>query len=295
MGILVFGASGFLGGKIMDYYATKQRKTIGTYANNKKNGLVKYDYEFSDLKRFGYDLRDFSHAVICGSITKMDLCRTDPEKTYSVNVIGTKNLIAQLFDAEIIPIFISTDYVYDGSRGLYSEQDERNPVLAYGKYKKEVEDYLLSSKKNYNIVRTARLYDIAGNDDTILFGLIKELNSGRQLTMATDQIFSPTYIDDVSRAIELLIEKKMTGCYNVCSDEAISRYNMVKMIKDELNIGKGKITPCSLRELKFEDNRPLNTSMSNKRIAELTGIRFMNLKEAIDKVKNRPIHGKKES
>lgn len=287
MAILIFGASGFLGGKLIEHYTRAKKKAVGTYSKSKKQGLVKFDLENPDLKSLnssmkGMSLKDFSHAVICSSVTEMDLCKTEPEKTYAINVTGTKKLISQLFDSGIIPVFISTDYVFDGSRGNYSEEDERKPVLAYGKQKKEVEDYLMGSGKNYLLVRSAKLYDVTG-DDKVITGLARELKAGKQLSMATDQIFSPTYVSDVCCAIEILIDRNITGCYHVCSDKAISRYELAMIVKKELGIKEGGVKPCSIKELKFEDERPLNTSMNNKRFKELTGFKFTALKEALGK------------
>jgi dTDP-4-dehydrorhamnose reductase len=292
MAILIFGASGFLGGKLIEHYVKAKKKAIGTYSKSKKQGLLKFDLENPDLKSLssglsmkGMSLKDFTHAVICSSVTEMDLCKTEPEKTYAINVTGTKKLISQLFDTGIIPVFISTDYVFDGSRGNYSEEDERKPVLAYGKHKKEVEDYLMGSGKNYLIVRSAKLYDITG-DDKVITGLTSDLKAGKQLSMATDQILSPTYVRDVCRAIEILIDRNITGCYNVCSDKAISRYELATIVKKELGIKEGGVKPCSIKEFKFEDKRPLNTSMNNKRFKELTGFKFTALKEVLKKRKS---------
>ncbi|MFH1409716.1 MAG: sugar nucleotide-binding protein [Nanoarchaeota archaeon] len=144
----------------------------------------------------------------------------------------------------------------------------------------------MGSNKEYLIVRPAKLYDVSG-DDKVLSGLINDLNSGRQLTMAIDQIFSPTYVREACKAIELLIDKKITGCYNVCSSEAISRYEFAKMVKEELGIKKGNIAPCSIKELEFGDNRPLNISMSNKKFTELTDFKFMTFREMLGKIKKR--------
>ncbi|HJX05944.1 MAG TPA: sugar nucleotide-binding protein, partial [Candidatus Nanoarchaeia archaeon] len=91
MAILIFGASGFLGNKLMQHYTRTKRKVVGTYANIKKKNLIKFDLENPDLKSLNLkslnlNLNDFSHAIICSSITDMDRCKTEPEKTYRINV-----------------------------------------------------------------------------------------------------------------------------------------------------------------------------------------------------------------
>lgn len=299
MGIIIFGASGFLGGKLMAHCARAGKKVVGTYARNKKTGLVKFDLANPDLKSLWGESgkedgkiatpSDFSHAVICGMMTPMDRCKTDPQRTYAVNVAGTKRLIDQLFDAGIIPIYISSDYVFEGTKGNYSEDDERRPVLAYGRHKKEVEDYLLASGrtgKNYAIVRPAKLYDVLEEDDQVILGLIRELEAGKHLRMATDQRFCATYVMDVCRSIELIVDRNITGCYNICSDEPVSRFGLATLVKEELGITTGEVEPCSLKELEFDDDRPLDTSMSNRKFKELTGFRFKALKDALRMIRS---------
>ncbi|MBN2052414.1 sugar nucleotide-binding protein [Candidatus Woesearchaeota archaeon] len=286
MAIIIFGASGFLGGKLMQYFANAKKKAVGTYSNTKKENLIKFSLEKPELKALRINLKDYSHAIICSSITAMDKCKTEADKTYKINVVGTKKLIDQLWSKGITPIFISTDYVFDGKKGNYTEEDARKPVLEYGRHKKEIEEYLMSSKKKYIIVRTAKLYSITGDDETIVNSIIKDLKEGKELRMASDQYLSPTYVEDACKAIELIIDKNIIGTYNVCSDGRISRYELAKAIKETLGITTGKIMPCSLNDFKFQDNRPLDTSMSNRKFKELTNFSFTSIKEAITMIKD---------
>ncbi len=285
LSIIIFGASGFLGGELMAYYAEKNIRTTGTYAHNKKEGLIKCDLGKPDLTGLNIDFRGVRCAIICSAITNMDLCRTDWKGTHKINVVGVKRLIDLLYNVKITPVFISTDYVFDGRRGNYCEDDERNPALAYGRQKKEVEDYLMHCGGNYIIARLARMYSLSADRKTLLNSIARDLRMGQTLALATDQVFSPTFVGDVCRAIDILMEKKFKGCIHICAGEAIARYALARLIKSELKIKTGKLIPCCLKDLKFADNRPLNTSMNNQKCVNLTNMRFTTLGETIEKLK----------
>ncbi len=285
MSILIFGASGFLGRELRNYFETKHKTVLGTYFANNQPGLIHFDLKHTDLDIFGTDLKKVRFAIICGATTTMDSCKADWAGTYRVNVEGTTALISRLQACGIIPVFISTDAVYDGTRCNSSEDDVRVPALAYGRQKKEVEDFLFSRGGLFIIVRLGRIYSLRERDKTIITTIANDLRKGRDLRLATDQIFSPSYVEDICRALGLLIEKRCLGCYNVCAGEPISRFELGVLVKARLGIKTGHVIPCTLSDFNFEDNRPLDTSMSNKRFIETTGFRFTTLAESLARLK----------
>jgi len=284
MSILIFGASGFLGRELRNHFESKHETVLGTYFANKQPGLVHFDLRHADLRIFGPDLKRTSFGIICSATTTMDSCKTHWESTYRVNVDGTAALISQLQAAGIVPVFISTDYVYDGTRCNYSEDDERAPVLAYGRQKKGIEDFLLGRGGLFIIARLGKLYSLREQDKTLLTTVASNLRKGRELRLATDQVFSPSYVSDICQALDLLMQKRFLGCYNICSGEAISRFELGVLVRARLGIKTGRLVPCSLTEFNFGDNRPLNTSMSNKRFIQATGFRFATLEESLERL-----------
>lgn len=283
MAVIIFGASGFLGRELMAYYAQRNIRAIGTYAREEKRGLVKFDLNNPDAV-LDIDFSDACYAIICSAITDMDQCLTDWEGTYRINVSGVKRLVELLYKMEIAPVFISTDYVFDGKAGNYSEDNQRNPVLAYGRQKKEVEDYLMHGGGQFIIARLARMYSLSGGHHTLLPSIAQDLRLGKTLSLATDQVFSPTFVVDVCRAIDVLMAKRFQGCVHVCANEAVSRYDLARLIKSTLKIQTGTLKPCCLTDLKFADRRPLNTSLNNRKCVAETGMRFTTLREAIKKL-----------
>ena len=287
MSVIIFGASGFLGRNLMWHLASAGHDVVGTYNSRAAPGLVKFDLanpNLSTLEQTGSAARNsqgFHFAVICSSITMMDECLEKPGPSYAVNVAGVKSLVDQLLARNIKPVFISTDYVYDGLSGSYSEDDERRPVLAYGRQKKEVEDYLMQSGREYLLVRLARLYSCNPAEGTLLTSIAGDLGQGKRLKLASDQVFNPTHVYDVCSAISLMMRNKMSGAYNVCAGEAMSRHGVGVMVKEALGIKTGKIEQCSLSEFSFPDKRPLNTSMANRKFVSETGFSFRSVSESL--------------
>ncbi len=309
MTILVFGASGFLGSALMRFFDSEGIDAIGTYGNTPKKGLFRFDLREPDidalLKESNVDVDTISHAIICSAVTNMDLCKTNWDETYEINVVGTKKLISALFERGIIPVFISTDYVFEGLRGNYSEDDERKPVLAYGMHKKEIEDFFLSGTaakgsldsldsldsiyNQYIIARMSKMYGLDSSYKTLLTGFIEDLRNGKELILADDQIFSPTLVDDVCKALYLLMERSASGVFNVCASEPMSRYDIGVMVKESIDIKAGSIKPCKLDDLKekFKDKRPLDTSLNNTKFCRTFDFSFTTIEESLEMLKKK--------
>jgi dTDP-4-dehydrorhamnose reductase len=282
MSIIIFGASGFIGGKLYNYLSENGKKVIGTYNNSPRDGLLHFNLESSDLEKLEVNLEEIQYGIICSAITNMDYCKTNETETYKNNVLGTIRLIKQLFHNNITPIFFSTDYVFDGDKGNYDETDDRSPVLKYGEQKKEVEDFLMQSNKKFIIARIAKVYGLKLNDGTLLTTLYDELINGKTLRYTTDQFISPTYVGDLVMAIELLIKKKLYGCYNVVSPESFSRFKIAQLVKSKLRISTGEVVPCLLKDLTFPDKRPKNTCLNSNKFIEATGFKFTLLESSLD-------------
>ena len=194
-------------------------------------------------------------------------------------------MISDLFDRDIVPIFLSSDYVFEGEKGFYDELDEKVPVNVYGKHKKIVEDFLIQSKRKYVVARLSKVYGILPGDGTILTTWIEMLKEGDVINAAHDNILSPTYIHDLAKAILIIIRSGLTGSYNLAAPDAYSRLQLAELVKSRLGIENGKIVPCSIRDFQFDDKRPLNTSLNSMKFCDFAKFRFSRVEDNIDKIK----------
>lgn len=280
--MLIFGASGFVGRELKTYFEGKGETVVGTYCSNPRPGLKPFDLRQPDLAALVAErLTPQPFAIICSAATDMDRCNREWDRTYAVNVEGTIELASQLQNAGVVPVFLSTDYVYDGSQGDYDEDAPTKPVLAYGRQKKEVEDFLLGTGRPYIVVRAARIYSLQDADRTLLTSIIGSLRRSERIRMATDQIFNPSYVQDVCRAIDLLMTSHSFGCHNLGPEPSLSRFQLATLLKEQLEIKTGQIVPCLLADIPFGDRRPRDTSLSSKRFVQATGLEFTTIDESV--------------
>tara|TARA_Y100000310_G_C20663349_1_gene806034 strand:- start:535 stop:1404 length:870 start_codon:yes stop_codon:yes gene_type:complete len=282
--ILIIGSSGYIGKHLFKYFSEKQ-EVIGTYFNNKVDGMIQFNLENPDISQLG-NLENVKYAIICSSLCNIDECKRDEEKAYKINVNGTKKLIEQLFEKNIIPIFLSTNYVYDGEKGDYIEEDERNPQTNYGKHKKIIEDFLIESGKEFLIFRLNKVYGLTPGDGTLLTSLIEQLPEKEENKYATDQIFSAIYVGDVVKVIGLCMERNLTGVFNLSPKEKFSWFELAINIKNEFKLNNTKIEKCSIKDIGFfENNRPLKINFNPEKVNRELGFEFSTVKENIEKLK----------
>ncbi|MEW6172092.1 MAG: sugar nucleotide-binding protein [Bacillota bacterium] len=217
-----------------------------------------------------------THALICSGITAIDNCCRDPETTRIFNVIHTIELLSGLLKHSITPIFCSSDLVFRGDRGYYSEEDARYPTTEYGRQKKVVEDFLLGQDDPFIIIRMSKLYSLEKDDPSPVGQIINSLLKGNAIRCADDQVVCPTCVDDISRAIKLLIDSKATGVYHLAAPKVYTRYTLGLAIAEPMGLNQ-LILRCSIRDFNFADPRPANNSLNVSKFLLSYGFEFSTL------------------
>ena len=281
---LIIGASGYVGKNILDHFARIGKKSIGTYYSSLKKDLIYFDLKNPRLDSLNIDLRQISHAIICSARPKIKDCEKNNEETYEINVTGTKKLIEELFEKDILPVFLSSDRVFDGRKGNYEENDKTNPIYNYGRHKKNIEDFLIESGQKHIILRLSRVFGTDKTDNTLLTTLVNQLRGGKIVRCANDQKFSLTYIKDLTKIINEVLDRDFYGIYNIASTGSFSRFELAKLLREELRIDSGEIIPCSIRDFGFSDPLPSDLSMNNKKIKKVLEIKFSDINEYLKKL-----------
>ncbi len=319
MNILIIGASGFLGKKIYDRLKENQgNKLIGTYSSDRDGKIrelgdnkdfqdfLKFDISEESsvdkldkevMKRFGKK-PDF--VIHCAAMTDVDYCELHQEEANLVNANGTESL-AKHFKQGFI--YISTDFVFDGEKGDYSEKDIPKPPNYYALTKYLGEKAVRENCDDYMIVRVAVLYGASSNKKKFTNWAVDQLKAKNQIRVVTDQICTPTLIEDIASGLERLItirkdegskkEKKYasnkTGennIFHVAGSQKLSRYDMALEIADTFGFDRKLITPIKTSDLNQVAKRPKDSSLKIDKIKKL-GIKMSSFQEGIRKVKEQ--------
>lgn len=267
--------------------------------------LLGSDYEFTDLSyATGVDITDYNQVlsslqsspakvvIHMAAKTNVDSCEDDKilvedGAAWNVNVVGTKNIVDAAKKLGKRILYISTDFVFDGTKDNYIESDKPNPINWYGNTKYEGELAVIRSGVSYAILRLAYPYRsiFVGKLDFVR-RIIEKSKKGEKIFALTDHIFTPTFIDDIATAIDVLIQREVNGIFHIVGSQSLSPYEATNIILNKFNL-KGDVEKID-RETYFKDRafRPFKLALKNDRISEL-GIKMHGLFSGLDEVKKQ--------
>ena len=264
--ILVIGSNGMLGQRVIHFYSLRENTQLLGCSFEPDPCFNNVDYKSCDItKREAIKdiVLDFypDYIINAAAFTNVDQCETERETAWKINVKGVEYLseASRVIDAHLINI--STDYVFDGTKGPYDERAKPNPLGYYGRTKLASENVLKISGAYYTVLRTNVLYGIAYNRPDFVRWVVASMEKGTKIRIVIDQINNPTYIDDLVQAIDKVLEYKKYGIYNIGGREFISRYDFTLRIADYFNLDKSLITPITTEELNQPAKRPLRSGL----------------------------------
>ena len=270
----------------MQHCQSAGHPVIGTQSTTRNSPFVKFDLQ---QDRIGDCLTPSfctaggrAFAVICAGIHQVDRCVRERELSHYVNVINTIQLLWDLESLGITPVFFSSGFVFDGSTGNYSEDTASCPINEYGRQKVVVEKFMRDKMPGALVVRLDKVI----GDDPAEAHLFSEWHAAavaqRPVVCIQGQVFSPTLVSDVARAIILGCERGLSGVYNVANPEFFSRADLAREFLRALG-GVGDVIERPQESLGFSDLRPLKTYLDPSKFSNATGMRFTPVREAIQK------------
>lgn len=284
--ILILGACGFIGRHL--FAKLGPERAIATYYPSPIPHGVYFDALTMKLSDIFTSPAQISHAVILIAIPNMEQCVRDPRKSHAINVECIQSILRELKSWGIKPIFTSTESVWDGTRGGYVEDDPVNPILLYGKHKVEVERYMQREMEDYLILRVAKVYGTEPDDGTLFTSWLKLLRNNQPAYVATDQTFSPIFVEDVVEGILSGIQHDCRGIFHLSNHRPYSRAELFQMLSGHLHEHMEIRSPVlyqSIHDFKhLLEKRPLNVSMKPDKLVEATGLRIRDAEELCQRI-----------
>jgi dTDP-4-dehydrorhamnose reductase len=205
----------------------------------------------------------------------VDNCEKEKElgeksQAFRVNVLGTKNIVEVCQGNGIFLIYISTDFVFGGSKEKpYTEEDKPNPINWYGETKLLGEKEVERLGAGFCIVRIAYPFRAEfGKKKDFVRAILGRLRKEMPVKAVGDHIFTPTFIDDIVWGLEVLVEKKAEGIYHLVGSSHLTPYEAVLKIAQTFGFDQSLIERVSLKEY-FAQNapRPQFLALSNRKLS----------------------------
>ena len=283
--MLITGASGFVGGHIY-HQARQQSKTCAIYHQNppKEMSGEWRQVDLTDSSEMQHVLDDVAPDVIihAAAVSNLDVCEESPDLANAVNVVTTARLAAYAREKAKRLIFISSDMVFDGSRGMYKETDETYPISVYGRSKLMAERAVISEKSNWVVVRTALVYGKPQTGGSSFSEwLERKLRRNEQAHLYYDQFRTPVWVDNLAEAILELAAGDFTGVIHLAGANRIDRFSFAKQyclfggFDDELLVAK------SVHQDAHIAPRPVDVSLSVDKARSILKTRLLSTEEGL--------------
>lgn len=282
MQYLVLGADGYIGSYIYQQFVMNAFDVIGTSRRHRtENRLIHYDILQNNIH---YVLAGISAAqkiaIICIAESSIDRCFENYKSAYNINVTATKQLIHELSEEGYKTIYFSSDNVFDGISGHYTEKSPLCPINKYGMMKAEMEQHILEYEPNACILRIPKVVSTIREKPNIFAEWESQRETGNIRCIRGNRM-SFVCIDDIYHACLLAVERMLVGLYNICGNEAYSRAELARKFCDKMGDTRTKICECDIEKFSFKDKRPLNLEMNNKKFKDATGYQFIEIDEVI--------------
>ena len=282
MKILVTGAYGQLGRSLFKN-KNESLEFLWTGKNIPLNGKGIH-LDILDRVKLRNLISGFSPDVILNlaALTNVDLCQKSPSLAQEINAGGVKN-ICDFFHGKIIQI--STDYVFNGEKGPYSEDDIVAPLSVYGATKLEAEKIVMSHSSGNLILRANVLYDYdTESKASFLNWVVNSLKQKKPIKVVDDQINNPTWTESMAKTILSCIEYNLNGIYHWGDAEFLSRYEFALKISRSYKLDKYLISPILTKELDQIAPRPLNSGLKSHKILKVLDIHQPSINECLKKI-----------
>lgn len=287
MKILITGAFGQLGRAIST--KLKENNTLFQTGRSLPDGQhgIYLDIQNKLLVKEVIDLTNPDLIINAAAMTNVDGCENNPDLAKEINIAGVQHL-CESFDGKII--HLSTDYVFDGTSGPYSETDNVNPISIYGETKLASERIILSQNKKHLVIRGNVIYDDSNyTNASFLNWVVNSLKENQSINVVNDQFNNPTWTESLADVIAMCCSNEISGLWHWGDGDLLSRFDFALKIANAYELDSSLIQPISTKELNQKAPRPLKSGLKPDNLAHALNIIPPKIDDCLNAIINRNV------
>lgn len=220
--------------------------------------------------------------AVPAGIAHVDHCELHPQETRRVNVEATAGVARACQTAGARMVFFSSDYVFDGTKGAYREDDGVHPLNEYGRQKAETESAVLAVSAKNLVIRTSSVYGWEWAGKNFVLQILRRLCAGEAMKVAADILCNPTYAENLAEVVAALAETGSGGIFHVVGGERLKRLEFARLAAKTFGLNGSLLIPVSSAEFPSPTRRPLDASLCTDKIRAAVGVPLMNAAEGLE-------------
>jgi dTDP-4-dehydrorhamnose reductase len=300
MKVLITGANGLLGQHLVKLLLEKNYQVFATGKGAARFSISQDQQQYQQHSYYEMDITDAQSVarvfaitqpevvVHAAAMTQVDDCELNPGQCERTNVQGTAHVLTE---AEIYSrhfIYISTDFVFDGEKGNYSEDDDLKPVSYYGFTKMQAEALVQTGDMPWSIVRTCLVYGnvLQGTRSNIISWVRDSLQQGKRIRVVSDQYRTPTYVEDLAKGISLIIDRKAEGVFHISGKDLLTPYDMAVKTAELLQLDQSLIEKVDASSFTQPGKRPPRTGFNIEKARRELGYEPLSFNKGLGRMLN---------
>ena len=284
MKFLVTGSAGLVGSQVVKDL-TKQNHTVySCYHDEKPSHGTSIQLDITDQDKIIQILQEIKpdRIIHLAAMTDVDQCETQQELAILLNAKSTEILAKQAAKQNAFFVYVSTDYVFDGIKGMKKEDDSTNPLGFYGKSKLEGELTLNKLASSWCIARTSTPFGIHHKKKSFPLWVQESLEAKKEIPVLVDQFTSPTYVPNLSKMLIEVATRQITGILHLSGATRISRYELAELVADKLSLDKKFLIQTNTDEMNWKAQRPRDSSFDVSLATEILNEKPQEIEHSLD-------------
>ena len=285
MKFLVTGSSGLVGSQVVHDLVKSEHQVYSCYNDSKPCHGTPIHLELANDKKITEIIASIRPDVIIhlAAMTNVDLCEKEKELALKINAKATETLAKQAARHGSFFVYVSTDYVFDGEKGMKKESDMPSPIDYYGYSKYQGELAVQDMASSWCIARTSTPFGMHPTRKSFPIFVAENLGAKKEISVVTDQYTSPTYVPNLSQMLIEISTRQIVGVIHLAGATRISRYDMATLVAEKVGLEKSLLKPTTMNDMSWIAKRPRDSSLDVSKATQILQEKPLTVEEGLDR------------